>query len=428
VGHVDHDRLNRLLGSPELGWVLDRARRRMERGQPLDGTVTQSTATAAERDAVARLLGRRLRVARGLSVPLGEIDVLLRRAGVHDGGLAGAVVTLTGPVTVRADAASAEALAWAAAFAPLEADIAGRAELAGWLAHVRSTGLVKRLAGGSPAAGAELLAGLSLVMDALPCQRAESLAAFAARVLGRAHALDVGAPRGTLALGAARTLAGLTPPEPGESPSEARREAWAAVGVLCDELSSVVLTLGLVDDRSASGGPMLAAACIAGEPLWLTLRQLVRTPPAWHGIESVLIAENPSVVALAADRLGPRCPPLVSTHGQPRAATMVLLRSLAAAGVKLRHHGDFDWPGITIGNLLQRRLPVEPWRFGAEAYRDAALAHAHTAPLVGAPVVATWDQELTEMMAVTGRQIEEELVAQDLLDGLDSGSIERWPR
>jgi uncharacterized protein (TIGR02679 family) len=421
VGHVDHDRLNRLLGTPELTWVLDRARRRMERGEPLDGTVTQSTATAAQRDAVARLLGRRLRVARGLSVPLGEIDALLRRAGVHDDGLAGAVITLTGPVTVRADAASAQALAWAAAFAPLEAAIAGRAEVTGWLAHVRSTGLVKRLAGGSPATGAELLTGLSLVVDALPCEPAQSLAAFAARVLGRAHALDDGAPLGTLALGAARTLAGLTPPEPGESPSEARREAWAAVGVLCDELSSVVLTLGLTGDRSAGGG-LLTAACIAGEPVWLTLRQLVRTPPAWHGLERVLIVENPSVVALAADQLGPSCPPLVSTHGQPRAAAMVLLRSLAAAGVQLRHHGDFDWPGITIGNLLHRRLPLQPWHFGADAYRDAARAHVHTAPLAGAPVVASWDPELTATMAATGRQIEEELVAQDLLDGIQTAA------
>ena len=420
MGHVDHDRLNRLLGTAELAWVLDRARRRMERGQPLDGSVTRSSSTAAERDAVARLLGRPLRAARGLSVSLGEIDALLRRAGVHDGGLAGAVVTLTGPVVVRADAASAEASAWTAAFAPLEAAVATRPELTSWLAHVRSTGLVKRLAGGSPAVGAELLARLRLVLDALPCAQAQSLAGFAARVLGRAHALDDGAPLGTLALGAARALAGLPPPEPGESPSEARRETWAAVGVLCDELSSVVLTLGLTGDRSSNGG-MLAAAGCAGEPVWLTLRQLVRVPPAWNNITSVLIVENPSVVALAADRLGPRCPPLVSTHGQPRAASMVLLRSLAAAGVQLQHHGDFDWPGITIGNLLHRRLPVQPWRFDAGAYREAAGTYVRTAELAGAPVVASWDEELTETMAVTGRQIEEELVAEDLLDHLHTG-------
>jgi uncharacterized protein (TIGR02679 family) len=393
----------------------------MERGEPLDGTVTRSTATAAERDAAARLLGRSLRVARGLSVSLGDIDTILRRAGVHDGGLPGAVVTLTGPVTIRAEAASAEGRAWAAAFAPLEAAVAGRPALVGWLDHVRSTGLVKRLAGGSSAIGGDLLAALSLLVEELPCEDAESLATFAGRVVGRAHALDSGAPLGTLALGAARALAGLASPEPGESLSEARREAWAAVGVLCDELSSIVLTLGLTADGAANGS-ILTTAAAAREPIWLTLRQLVRAPPAWHDIGSVLIVENPSVVALAADQLGSTSPPLVSTHGQPRAAAMMLLRSLADAGVRLRHHGDFDWAGITIGNLLHRRLSVEPWEFDSGAYRTAARAHAHTARLAGAPVVASWDPELTETMAATGRQVEEELVAQDLLNSLHAAS------
>jgi uncharacterized protein (TIGR02679 family) len=192
------------------------------------------------------------------------------------------------------------------------------------------------------------------------------------------------------------------------------------VGVLCDELSSVVLTLGLPGDGSATGA-VLRAARSAGEPVWLTLRQLVRTPSAWSGVTSVLVVENPSVIALAADRMGSRCPPLVSTHGQPRAAAIVLLRSLAAAGVRLRHHGDFDWPGVTIGNLLHRRLDVEAWRFDASAYRAAAAAQPHTAILSGAPVTASWDRHLTEAMRETGRQIEEELVAPELLDALDAG-------
>ena len=141
------------------------------------------------------------------------------------------------------------------------------------------------------------------VVAALPRPDGESLSAFAARVTGRAHALDEGSPLGTLALGAARALAGLEAPGPDESPAEARREAWAAVGVLCDELSSIVLTLGLPGDASDTGR-LLAAARAGGEPLWLTLRQLVRAPPRWHGIDAVLVVENPSVIALAADVLG----------------------------------------------------------------------------------------------------------------------------
>jgi uncharacterized protein (TIGR02679 family) len=417
VGHVDHERLNRLLGDPELAWLLDRVRRRIESGHTLDGTVARRSATPGERDAVARLLGRPPRAARGLSVSLDEIDALLRRSGVHEGGLIAAVVTLTGPVSVRADRIAEQDRAWAEAFVRIEAAGAGRAELAAWIGRVRATGMVKRLAGGSPATARELLDTLASVVIALPSVGGESLSAFAARVVGRAHALDDGTPLGTLALGAARALARLDPPEPDESAAEARREAWAAVGVLCDELSSMVLTLGLPGDACVTGR-ILAAACAGSEPVWLALRQLVRTPPQWHEIEAVYVVENPSVVALAADRIGARCPPIVCTNGQPRAATMVLLRSLAAAGVRLRHHGDFDWGGLTIGNVLHRRLPIEPWYFDRAAYLRAVSTHLHTAALTGSSTSASWDPGLAQAMSETGRRIEEELVASELLETL----------
>ncbi len=417
MGRVDRERLTRLLGDPELTWVLDRIRRRIELGQPAHGTIARRPATPAERDAVARLLGRPPRTARSLSVSLDELDALLRRSGVHEGGLAEAVVTLTGPVTVRADRAANEERAWADAFTRIEGAGARSAELAAWIDRIRASGVVKRMAGGSPATGRELLDALASVVGALPTSGGESLSAFAARVTGRAHALDDGVPLGTLALGAARALASLEPPGPDEPAAEARREAWAAVGVLCDELSSTVLTLALPGDASATGR-VLAAAAVSSEPVWLTLRQLVRAPPQWHGIDTALVVENPSLVSLAAEALGARCPPIVCTNGQPRAAAMVLLRSLVAAGVRLRHHGDFDWGGLTIGNLLHRRLPVEPWQFDRDAYLRAVATHPHAAPLTGSPTSASWDSGLAEAMCDAGRRIEEELVAGDLLETL----------
>ena len=417
MGRIDRERLNRLLGDPELAWLLDRVRRRIELGQPTRGTIVHRPATPAERGAVARLFGRPPRAGRGLSVSLDELDGLLRLSGVHEGGLEEAVLTLTGPVTVRADRIADEQRAWAEAFTQIEAAGAGRAELAAWVDRIRASGVVKRLAGGSPTTGRALLDALASVVAALPTSAGESLSAFAARVTGRAHALDDGSPLGTLALGAARALAGLEPPGPDESAADARREAWAAVGVLCDELSSIVLTLALPGDASATGG-VLTAAGANSEPVWLTLRQLVRAPPQWHGIDSVLVVENPSVVALAADALGARCPPIVCTNGQPRAATMLLLRLLAAAGVRLRHHGDFDWGGLTIGNLLHRRLPIEPYHFSRDAYLRAVAVHPHAAPLTGSVTPASWDSGLTDAMREAGRRIEEELVANDLLETL----------
>jgi uncharacterized protein (TIGR02679 family) len=422
VGDIDDERLRRLLGDPSLEWLLERVRRRIELGRPLLGTATRRNASAAERDAVERLFGRRPHCGRALGVPLADLDELLRGSGLHAEGLAAAVIALTGPVSSRADTRARDQDAWRAAFAGVVRATAGRPELARWLQRIRDSGLVKRLEP-DPARAGELLDVLVAVLDALPAA-GESLSAFSARVAGRSHALDDGEPLATLALGAARALSGIEAPGPEESAAEARREAWAAVGVLCDELSSAVLTLGLAGDRSSTG-QILALGRSSGQPLWLTLRQLVRDPPRWATGSlperaRVYVCENPSIVALAADRLGADCPPLVCTNGQPGAATMLLLRSLVDAGAELLHHGDFDWGGVRIGNVLHRRLPIVAWQFDRDAYLRAVAACRNASSLAGEPVVASWDPHLGYAMGCEGRRIEEELVADDLLRVLEA--------
>lgn len=96
---------------------------------------------------------------------------------------------------------------------------------------------------------------------------------------------------------------------------------------------------------------------------------------------------------------------------------MHLLRSLVAAGGRLRHHGDFDWGGVSIGNVLYTRLPVTPWRFDAAAYRAAATTRGGR-ELTGPAVTARWAPDLTGAMRELARCIEEELVLDDLLDDL----------
>jgi uncharacterized protein (TIGR02679 family) len=428
---VDAERLARLLGDPALGWLLARMRRRMELGRALQGTVTLADPSPEQRRAVQRLLGRAPRAGKALNVSLGDLEEVMRRSGASPEGLAAGVLALTGPVVVREEARAAEGLAWEQAFAPLVDAIHRRAEsaagegarLTSWLERLRGSGVVRRLES-DPLAARGLLRALADVVAALPAQ-GEPLGRFAARVAGGAHTLDEGRPLGTLALGAARALAGLAAPGAGESPAEARREAWAAVGLLCDELSSLVLTLGLPGDEQTVSGKMLQAAGPSGQPVWLTLRQLVRDPPAWMRVgggdlagRTVRICENPVVVALAADRLGPSCAPLVCTNGQPGAATMTLLRALSTAGASLAHHGDFDWGGVRIGNVLHARLRLAPWRFDARAYVHAAGALASPQPLKGRWATASWDPSLTEAMRRVGRRVEEEIVVEDLLADL----------
>ncbi|MGH3492135.1 MAG: TIGR02679 family protein [Sciscionella sp.] len=400
------DRLHRLLGGPELAWLIARVRKRLERDEPLEGTVTLSSATQPQRDAVYRLLGRRPRAGAALSVPLPAVDKVLRESGVCPAGLATAVTALTGPIPSRAALAREQKLLWDSAFQPLD-DLAGRrSALADWVRGLRESGLLRRLAP-DPVAARELTRTLARVVGALPAEPV-SLAEFAARTAGGAHALDDDRPLATLTLGAARALTGM----PAGSGAQWRRELWSAVGVARDELSSTVLTLGLPGDADTPTGRALRGCY--GEPVVLTLRQLMRLPP--HiAVPQVFACENPAIVSAAADKLGPHCAPLVCTQGQPGTAVIRLLRSLADAGARIRYHGDFDWGGIHIGNVVFARVPAQPWHFSATDY--SACAHLGQ-PLTGRQVTASWDPHLAGAMARHGLAVEEEQVMSPLLADL----------
>ncbi|MPY80061.1 MAG: TIGR02679 family protein [Actinophytocola sp.] len=380
----------------------------MERGESLDTTVTLRGATAGQRAAVHRILGRPPRLGETLSVSLPAVDQVLRTSGACRDGLAAAVVTLTGDVVNRKVAAEERERAWQAAFAPINDVVGERPELAEWLAGVKRAGLVRRLAG-TPEDAAPLLTDLAAVIENLPAG-GEPVGEFAARVCRSAHALDDGQPLTTLALGAARALSGLRE----GSGAQWRRDVWASVGLVRDELSSTVLTLGLPGDSRTPTGRALTAWREAGEPTVLTLRHIRRNPPRMT-LKRVFVCENPVVISTAADRLGSACAPVVCTGGQPGAAVVELLRLLADSGAQLYYHGDFDWGGLRIGNTVFGRFPSEPWRYRAADY-GAVMDRGRE--LSGIEVAARWDADLAPAMREAGVAVEEEHVLDTLLADL----------
>ncbi|GAB3727673.1 TIGR02679 family protein [Nocardiopsis nanhaiensis] len=410
----DSHRLKRLLGTPETARLLARLRRRMADGAPLTGALTLSGVGEGERAAVESLLGRRPGTGSSLRVPLDALDAVLRSSGASPGGLAAAVIHLTGPVRPRADVAEERQRAWNAAFAPLERACAREAVLAAWCAGVRADGRVRRLEP-DPVAAADLLETVAAAVSALPADGV-ALTEFSARVLGDSHALDDDRPASGLVLGAARALFG----EPEGSGAAWRRRVWASAGVLKDELSSTVLTLNLPGEDATATGRALTALGGAGQPAVLTLRQLVRDRPRpdWSGV-TVSVCENPTVLAAAADRLGADCAPLVCLQGQPSAAALTLLRQAASGGARVRLHADFDWGGVRIASRVAAQVGWTPWRFGAADY-TAADSEAGPA-LTGRPSPTEWDPALAEAMAERGRRVEEEAVLGDLLTDLSLG-------
>ncbi|KJK59498.1 TIGR02679 family protein [Saccharothrix sp. ST-888] len=409
---ADLPRLRRLLGTPETAWLVDRVRRRLEAGQPLDTTLTRSGADDAERAAVARLLGRAPRPGRSLSVPLPAVDGILRASGACSDGLAAAVVALTGPVTSRRGAAEELSRAWDHAFAALADAVAARPELADWYRELHATGLVRRLAR-TPEEAAPLLTALARILPRLPLSPPQSLSTFAARTIGDAHALDHG-PLATLTLDAVRALTGaLAGPGAGR-----RRDTWAAAGLLLDELSSQALVLNLPGGDHTATGRALTALAAAGQPAVLTLRQLLGDAPQPPRGGVAYVCENPAVMLAAANLLGARCPPLVCLQGQPSTAALHLLRLYADADWTLRYHGDFDWGGVRIATRLLAHVPWTPWRYTADDYRAALTAHPHTGPLAGSAAETPWDPALAAELSRAGRRIEEELVLAALLGDL----------
>lgn len=403
---ADLDRLRKLLSGTDTAWLLDRMRSRIANGKPLTGLVTLTSATHDQRRAVERLLGRRAGTGTSLTVSLNEVDAVLRRSGAAPDGLVDAVRLLVGAIPERA----AEVAAWSAVYVPLDELVAQRPALGAWRTWLDATGMVRRLAT-DPDKALALAMSVVQVITELPSDGV-GLGRLAARTTGDAHGLDDGRPLATLALSAARVLAGSPPT--GDGSAAERRAAWAAVGVHRDELSSSVLCLGLPGGAQTLTGRMLTLARDGGEPCVLTLRQLGQVDlGVGHGL--VWACENPIVLASAADELGPRCPPLVCLSGQPSAAVWRLLELLVADGARLTYHGDFDWGGLRIGNTLHERIPWQPWRFDTAEYQAAEVTGRE---LLGRPVNATWDPDLRTALERRGVRVEEELVLPALIDDL----------
>jgi uncharacterized protein (TIGR02679 family) len=238
--------------------------------------------------------------------------------------------------------------------------LTARGDVRAWLVALREQGVLARLAGSDGPGEAASLAEAALeVIRRLPASGAP-LAVLASEACHNPHALDSGRPVATLVL---RWAAAFTGRDGVPVLARDRRQLWSDVGVTCDPLSASVLVLGLRARGRGLLATTLAAHADAGEPLRLTLRQLLGHPLAsLHG--RVHVCENPAVVAAAANRLGAACCALVCVEGMPDTAGDRLLGMLAA-GAPLAFHCDFDWGGVRIGNVLVTRSAPPPGVTGA---------------------------------------------------------------
>jgi uncharacterized protein (TIGR02679 family) len=396
------------VSTPPTGWLTDPAlariwqvlRERLEgRGLRAEGRVVLSGLSREERHAASALVGRPVTSPR-LTLDLADLDATLtRRSGV--GGLRAVVEQVTGSALDDRVARRAQRAAGREAPFTLARELLGDAPwVDAWLDGVRRSGVLTRTA--DPVAAVRRAAG---AMARLPASIARTELAVA--VGGGAHALDDGSTVAALVLRALAARLG----EPSPATTAERRGLWERFGVRVDLVSTTCLTLGLSAQGDSSAAVRLALAADAGDPVHLTpwdLRRLELKPP-----DVVLVCENPRVLEAVAERRGGRVAS-VCTSGQPALVVLDVLHALA--GARLRYHGDFDWPGITIANRLVTEVGVVPWRMGADQY--LAALHGPRLPLLGTPIEPRWDPELGAAMRHHGVAVHEEAVLEDLLAAL----------
>jgi uncharacterized protein (TIGR02679 family) len=407
------ERLRRLLGGNHLASLRKRLRRRFER-VPLNGVVENfriSDLTVPEHAALASLLGRPQHYANSLGIDVRQVDAAFRNSGIAS-SLRDALERLDGPIANLASERFQSRALWSDVIRGCN-----HPGLVGLLENPAGLGLLKRLAKREPSAASQLCRRAEAVLQRLPANGI-TRSQLAAEVLGDAHALDSGRATVTIVLAVCRQAIPRTCDDSmEESPDEERqngerdRDIWAKVGVLVNELARPALFLNLPTSETESYGMP------PGEPAYASLRVLLRSSPTWNVAgREVYVCENPNLLSIAADRWGANCAPMVCTDGMPAAAQRCLLSQLTSAGARLQYHGDFDWPGLRIGNHIMREHGAQPWRFRAEDYEVALrAASAIAAPLAGKVVDAVWDPALTKAMQHHRVSIAEEGLAASLL-------------
>ena len=397
-----------VLGLPELRalWLSARGRLELNGRTITSGSMELRDLSDAEVSSVCALLSRRRPPSNTVRVSLSELDAALRASSVGL-GLIDSLEQTNGPIIDRRAKRTAARTRVADLWSIADAHPAARsAEVAQWLVSIRRRGRLTRLAADDPVA---LLTGALNVIHRLTTGsravdgRPRPLPALAAATLGDAHALDPETPLGTLVADAVLVVSGEAD----------LRAGWATFGIGLDNLSASALCFML----PGMAGSVLRAGCVAAEPLRVTGRMLDR------GLDLdvrpglvVSICENPSIVTMAADKLGSALLPLVCLEGMPSAVTARLLAELVRRGAQLRVHTDFDFGGIAIMNHVTTHHGAEPWLMGAADYVTAL--QRQSTKLERTVGRTEWDPELSNMMNSHRRAVHEETIEDVLINSL----------
>lgn len=274
-------------------------------------------------------------------------------------------------------------------------------------------------AAASAATRAKIAEDLCALAERLPADGVP-LSILADDAVHSTHGLDPSTSLGRLGTRLAAVIAGLAQP----TSTAEMREAWEAVGVWVDRISSQVAGWNLPIHPAHPAAAVAAAYNLAGQPAVLTLglissiRAPLVGPPPEDG--TLWVVEGISTLAAAAAKPVPAS--VVCRGGTPSVAVTQLIRAAASVGWTIAVSSDFEPRGLQGAIMLLRHLEAagRTWHLTAADY---LAAPAEGEPFIPGQVPHTpWDPALADAMRQRRERVSEEARLADLLTDLQQSS------
>ena len=195
------------------------------------------------------------------------------------------------------------------------------------------------------------------------------LAVFAAEISDNPHYFDRGTAAGLLLVHAICSRQDQQLPEN----AHAWRELLEDVGIIPDNVSSMLRAYGLRLKTETGFHPAYDIFCDRKEPYVITMENLYRVRAAQPIGKQVYVVENEMVFTYLLHHVKRDSYTLLCTSGQLRAAAQKLIGLLIEHGAVIYYSGDLDPDGIGIADRLWQRYGnnICLWRMSPEDYRKA---------------------------------------------------------
>lgn len=195
------------------------------------------------------------------------------------------------------------------------------------------------------------------------------LAVFAAEISGNPHYFDRGTTAGQL------LIHGICYMESTSFPGNAHqwRELLLSVGIVPDNVSSMVHAFGLHLKTAEGWHPAYEAFCVRKESCVITMENLRDVTGIQAAGNRVYVVENEMVFSYLLEKGKGKEFTLLCTSGQLRAAALDLIPFILDSGAEIYYSGDMDPDGLGIADRLWQKFGdrIRIWRMSPEDYEKS---------------------------------------------------------